>query len=87
MVFHRKRRSLLHPKTAQRSFFPLQSYSNKILRKNDPKNTRKYKRNVLMPPGHPIEICENVVLSKIDITVTTINKKTLKLIKAEFCVI
>ena len=34
-----------------------------------------------------IEICENVVLSKIDITMTTINKKTLKLIKAEFCVI
>ena len=33
-----------------------------------------------------IEICENVVLSKIDITMTTINKKTLKLIKAEFCV-
>ena len=31
-----------------------------------------------------IEICENVVLSKIDITMTTINKKTLKLIKAEF---
>ena len=29
-----------------------------------------------------IEICENVVLSKIDITMTTINKKTLKLIKA-----
>ena len=34
-----------------------------------------------------IEICENVVLSKIDITMTTINKKTLKLVKAEFCVI
>ena len=31
-----------------------------------------------------IEICENAVLSKIDITMTTINKKTLKLIKAEF---
>ena len=31
-----------------------------------------------------IEICENVVLSKIDITITTINKKTLKLMKAEF---
>ena len=29
-----------------------------------------------------LEICENVVLSKIDITMTTINKKTLK---AEFC--
>ena len=34
-----------------------------------------------------IEICENVVLSKIDITMTTINKKKLKLIKAEFCMI
>ena len=34
-----------------------------------------------------IEICENAVLSKIDITMTTINKKTLKLIKVEFCVI
>ena len=33
-----------------------------------------------------IEICENVVLSKINITMTTINKKTLKVIKAEFCV-
>ena len=34
-----------------------------------------------------IEICENAVLSKIDITMTTVHKKTLKLIKAEFCVI
>ena len=34
-----------------------------------------------------IENCENVVLVKIGITMTTINKKTLKLIKAEFCVI
>ena len=34
-----------------------------------------------------IEICENIVLSKIDINMITINKKTLKLIKAEFCVI
>ena len=34
-----------------------------------------------------IEICEDVVLSKIDISLKTINKKTLKLIKAEFCVI
>ena len=34
-----------------------------------------------------IEIYENVVLSKIDITMTAINKKTLKLIKAKFCVI
>ena len=34
-------------------FFPLQSYSKKTLRKNVPKSARKYKRNVLMPPGHP----------------------------------
>ena len=34
-----------------------------------------------------IEICENVGSNKIDITMTTINKKTLKLIKAKFCVI
>ena len=25
-----------------------------IIYKNDPKSARKYKRNVLMPPGHPI---------------------------------
>ena len=40
--------------TAQGSFFPLESYSKKTLRKNVPKSARKYKRNVLMPPGHPI---------------------------------
>ena len=40
--------------TAQESFFPLQSYSKKTLRKNVPKSARKYKRSVLMPPGHPI---------------------------------
>ena len=34
-----------------------------------------------------IEICENVVLIKIAITMTTRNKRTFKLIKAEFCVI
>ena len=45
---------LLPPNTAQGSFFPLQSYSKKTLRKNVPKSARKYKRNVLMPPGHPI---------------------------------
>ena len=43
-----------YPNTAQGSFFPLQSYSKKTLRKNVPKSARKYKRNVLMPPGHPI---------------------------------
>ena len=52
--FSGKRRSLLHPNTAQGSFFPLQCYSKKTLRKNVPKSARKYKLNVLMPPGHPI---------------------------------
>ena len=45
-------RSLLHPNTAQRSFFPLQSYSRKTLRNNVPKSARKYKRN----QGHPTTI-------------------------------
>ena len=45
---------VLHPNTAEGSFFPLQSYSKKTLRKNVPKSARKYKRNVLIPPGHPI---------------------------------
>ena len=48
------RGQLLHPNMAQGSFSPLQSYSKKTLRKNVPKSARKYKRNVLMPPGHPI---------------------------------
>ena len=43
-----------HPNTAQGSFFPLQSYSKKTVGKNVMKSTRKYKQNVLMPPGHPI---------------------------------
>ena len=54
VYFSGKRWSLLHPNTVQGSFFPLQSYSKKTLRKNVPKSARKYKRNVLMPPGHPI---------------------------------
>ena len=54
VYFSEKRLSLLHPNTAQRSFFLLQSYSKKTLRKNVPKSTRKYKRKVLMPPAHPI---------------------------------
>ena len=54
LFFSGKRRSLLHPNTAQGPFFPLQSYSKKTLRKNVPKSARKYKQNVLMPPGHPI---------------------------------
>ena len=48
------RGQLLHPNMAQGSFSPLQSYSKKTLRKNVPKRARKYKRNVFMPPGHPI---------------------------------
>ena len=35
-------------------FFPLESYPNKILRKNVPKGARTNKQNVLMPPGHLI---------------------------------
>ena len=42
VYFSGKRLSLLHPNTAQRSFFPLQSYSKKTLRKNAPKGARKY---------------------------------------------
>ena len=48
-ISRKKKRSLLHPNTAQRFFFPLQSYSKKNLRKDVPKIVRKYKRNVLMP--------------------------------------
>ena len=41
--------------TRQKDLFShYQSYSKKTLRKNVPKSARKYKRNVLMPPGHPI---------------------------------
>ena len=32
----------------------LLSHYNLILRKNVPISAQKYKRNVLMPPGHPI---------------------------------
>ena len=39
---------------AQGFFFPFQSYSKKTERKNVPKSTKKYKRNVFMRPGHPI---------------------------------
>ena len=39
--FSGKRRSLLNPNTAQRSFFPLQSYSKETLRKIAPKGTCK----------------------------------------------
>ena len=39
---------------AQGFFFPFQSYSKKTERKNVAKSAQKYKRNVFMPPGHPI---------------------------------
>ena len=42
-------------------FFPLQPYSKKTLRKNVPKRARKYKRKVLMPPGHPIILLEKCI--------------------------
>ena len=54
VYFSGKRRSLLHQNKVQGPFFSLQSYSKKTLRKNVPKMARKYKRNVLMRPGHPI---------------------------------
>ena len=42
VYFSGKRRSLLHPNTAQRFFYHLQSYSRKTLRKIAPKSARKY---------------------------------------------
>ena len=42
VYFSGKRRSLLHPNTAQRSSFPLQSFSRKTERKIGPKSARKY---------------------------------------------
>ena len=52
------RRSLLHSSTVQRSFFPLQSFSRKTLRKISPKRARIYSERayliVPMPSGHPI---------------------------------
>ena len=56
VYFWGKRQSLLHPNTAQQSFFPLQSFSRKTLGKIGPKSARTERvyRIVLMPPGHPI---------------------------------
>ena len=54
--FSGKRRSLLNPNTAQRSFFPLQSYSKETLRKIARKVLVNTKQNVLMPAGHPITL-------------------------------
>ena len=59
IYFSGKRRSLLHPNTAQRSFFPLQSYSRKTLRKRLALIRSEYIGNVLMPPGHPIMLLKS----------------------------
>ena len=40
-------------------FFPLQPYYKKTLRKNVPKSSRKYKRNVFMPPRRPIMLLKS----------------------------
>ena len=56
VYFSGKWQSLLHPNTAQRSFFPLQSFSRKRKEKLARKarvNTDRAYRIVLMPPGHP----------------------------------
>ena len=53
-IFLGKRAIIITSKHGTRIFLPLQSYSKKTLRKNVPKSAQKYKRNVLMPPGHPI---------------------------------
>ena len=45
---------IITSKRGTRIFFPITTYSKKTLRKNVPKSARKYKRNVLMPPEHPI---------------------------------
>ena len=57
VYFWGKRQSLLHPNTAQQSFFPLQSFLGKLCEKLTRKarvNTERAYRIVLMPPGHPI---------------------------------
>ena len=50
-------------------FFPLQSYSKKTLRKNVRKGTQKYKRNVFMPPGHPIILLFNMAAVSVKRTI------------------
>ena len=54
VYFTVNRRSLIHPIPAQRSLFPLESYSKKTLKKMPRRALVNTKRNVLMPPGHPI---------------------------------
>ena len=56
VYFSRKRRLLLHPNTAQRSFFLLQSFSRKTLRRLARKarvNKERVYRIVHMAPGYP----------------------------------
>ena len=56
-VFLRKRRSLLHPNTAQRSFFHYNLFMKKLKEKLAGKarvNTERVYGIVLMSPGHPI---------------------------------
>ena len=52
VYFSGKRRSLLHPNTAQPLFF-LGKLTEKLARKARV-NTERVYRIVLMPPGHPI---------------------------------
>ena len=56
VYFSRKGRSLLHPNTAQRSFFPLQSFSRKLQKRAQKAriNTERVYRIVLMSPGNRI---------------------------------
>ena len=54
VYFTVNRRSLIHPIPAQGSLFPLESYSKKTLKKMPRRALVNTKRNVLMPPGHPI---------------------------------
>ena len=53
VYFSEKRRSLLHPNMAQGSFFPLQSYSKKPLRKRPGKRSKIQTKCAHAPPGHP----------------------------------
>ena len=62
VYFSGKRRSLLHPNTAQRSFSPLQSYYRKTLGKMPRKarvNTKRIFRNVLMSSGYPVLLAKS----------------------------
>ena len=59
----------IHPNTAQGSFFLLQSYSKKNLRKSVPRSARNYKRNALMPPGHPIILLKSNLFNMVAVSV------------------